>query len=266
MKTIMMTAAAAALAMAAACQPAGNGNAPAGDAAVVETPAAEYEAAVANAARSDADRARDKDRKPAETLAFIGLKTGDQVFEVEGGGGYFTELYSYVVGDHGAVVMQNFQGFADYAKDEIAARLDGNRLPNVRQSISLHDALDAADESMDIATWVQGPHELYYKPEPDTDLGDPQGSFNEIFRILKPGGMFVVIDHAAEAGAPTSTGNDLHRIDKAHVLKLAMNAGFVLSSESEFLANPADDHTKPVFDASVSGHTDQFALRFKKPH
>jgi predicted methyltransferase len=187
------------------------------------------------------------------------------VFEVEAGGGYFTELYSYAVGSEGAVVMQNFQGFADYAKDEIAARLADNRLANVRVSISMHDALDAEDNSMDVATWVQGPHELYYKPTPDADFGDPQGSFNAIFRIVKRGGAFVVIDHVAAAGAPVTAGNDLHRIDKAHVIALAEGAGFILEAESDFLANPEDDHTLLVFDPKITGKTDQFALRFRKP-
>ena len=234
-------------------------NAPVGE------PDVDYAAIVANENRSEADKARDADRKPAETLAFFEIGPGDSVFEIEAGGGYFTELYSLAVGPAGSVAMQNFQGFADYAKEEIDARLADDRLSNVRVTISLHDDLDAEDDSIDVATWVQGPHELYYKPEPDAFFGDPAGSFAEIYRIVKPGGVFGVIDHAADAGAPTSVGNDLHRIDKAHVLDLAASAGFVLEKESDFLANPDDDHTQLPWAEGMRGKTDQFALRFRKP-
>ena len=225
----------------------------------------DYDAIVKSADRSDEDKERDASRKPAEALAFFQIKSGQTVFEVEAGGGYFTELYSRTVGPQGAVVMQNFQGFLEFANDEITARLADNRLANVRQSISLHDDLDAEDNSVDVVTWVQGPHELYYVPEEGVDLGDPAGSFAEIFRILKPGGVFSVIDHAAADGAPTSVGNDLHRVDKAHVIDLAKGAGFVLEAESDFLANPDDDHTALAFASTIRGKTDQFALRFKKP-
>lgn len=240
----------------------------AGD-AVSPAPAAktsvDFSAMLVEADRSDADRARDGVRKPVETLKFFQVRPGDSVFEIEAGGGYFTEIYSVAVGPNGSVAMQNFQAFADYAKDEIAARLDNDRLSNVRVTISLHDDLDAADSSIDVATWVQGPHELYYKPTPDADFGDPAGSFAEIYRIVKPGGVFGVIDHAAVAGAPTSVGNDLHRIDPAHVIELATNAGFVLDAESDFLANPEDDRTDLVFSEARRGKSDQFALRFRKP-
>ncbi len=227
--------------------------------------AIDYDAVLASPNRSEADRARDAARKPAQTLAFFQIAPGQTVFEVEAGGGYFTEIYSLAVGPRGSVVMQNFQGFEDFAADEIAARLADNRLANVRHSVSLHDDLDADDNSVDVATWVQGPHELYYKPTPDANFGDPAASFAEIYRIVKPGGFFAVIDHAAAAGAPVTSGNDLHRIDEAHILALATGAGFVLEEESDFLANPDDDHTLVAFAPEVSGKTDQFALRFRKP-
>ena len=254
----------AAVALLAACET--TDNAPAKRAAAAPaTTGVDYSGMLAAADRSEEDRARDAVRKPVETLKFFKIKPGDSVFEIEAGGGYFTEIYSIAVGPNGAVAMQNFQGFADYAKDEIAARLDGDRLSNVRVTISLHDDLGADDNSIDVATWVQGPHELYYKPTPDADFGDPVASFAEIYRIVKPGGVFGVIDHAAAAGAPNSVGNELHRIDEAHVIELATGAGFVLEATSDFLANPDDDHTQLVFAEGMRGKSDQFALRFRKP-
>ena len=83
---------------------------------------------------------------------------------------------------------------------------------------------------------------------------------------LKPGGVLIVVDHAALPGAPvTETADALHRIDPAAAAKEVVAAGFVLDAESQGLRNPADPHTANVFDPSIRGLTDQFAYRFKKP-
>jgi len=144
-------------------------------------------------------------------------------------------------------------------------RLADNRLTNVRQSLSIFDAFDAEDRSMDLVTWVQGPHELYYIQEDVSTLGDPAASYAEIFRITKPGGSFVVIDHSAVDGSPKISGNELHRIDPNIVIEMAEAAGFELEASADFLANPDDDRTVIVFSPTVRGKTDQFALRFRKP-
>lgn len=226
---------------------------------------AAYAAASVNDPRRPAeDRADDDRRKPAAALEFMEARPGLDVFEIEAGGGWYTELLSHATGPDGAVVMQNPQGFLSFVGEKIKTRLADNRLANVRQSISNFDALDAPDESIDLVTWVQGPHELYFTPDTGT-LGDPAKSYAEIVRILRPGGAFVVIDHSAQSGAPESTGNDLHRIDKVIVMQMADQAGLQLDGESDFLANPEDPLTVSVFDPSVRGATDQFALRFRKP-
>lgn len=220
-------------------------------------------AAVADSARPAADRADDERRAPAVALAFMEVAPGMAVFEIEAGGGWYTELLSHAVGPSGSVVMQNPQGFLSFVGEKIAERLKDGRLANVRQAISNFDALDAPDGSVDVVTWVQGPHELYFIPD-GPSLGDPAKSYAEIARVLKTGGAFVVIDHSAESGAPETSGNDLHRIDKAIVMQMADQAGFTLVGESDFLANPQDPLTVGVFDPSIRGHTDQFALRFRK--
>jgi predicted methyltransferase len=221
-------------------------------------------AAIADPARSEEDRAKDEPRKAQETLAFMEVAPGAAVFEIEAGGGYYTELFSHAVGAAGSVVMQNPEGFRNFVGDEIDARLADGRLANVRESYSNFDAFDAPDSSVDLVTWVWGPHELYYHPE-GRSLGDPAKSYAEIFRVLKAGGAFVVIDHSAVDGAPETTGNDLHRIDKAIIMQMADQAGLTLVSDEDFLANPEDTRTIGVFDPSIRGHTDQFALRFRKP-
>lgn len=222
------------------------------------------DAAVADERRPAADRLDDGRRKPAQALAFFEVAPGMAVFELEAGAGWYTELLSHAVGPQGSVAMQNPASFSEFLGDKVTVRLADGRLGNVRQSLSNFDALDAADASIDLVTWVQGPHELYYSPKPGVSFGDPAKAYSEIHRILKPGGAFVVIDHSAEQGAPETTGNDLHRIDKVIVMQMADQAGFTLAAESDFLANPEDPLTAGVFDESIRGHTDQFALRFRK--
>ncbi len=221
--------------------------------------------AVADPARLDEDRKDDERRKPATALEFFEIAPGMTVFEIEAGAGWYTELLSHAVGPEGSVVMQNPPGFLSFVGEQVNARLANNRLANVRQSLSIFDSFDATDASADLVTWVQGPHELYYKPDDGSMLGDPSKSYAEIYRITKPGGVFAVIDHSAVAGAPATTGDDLHRIDRAIVVAMAEAAGFKLEAESGFLANPDDPRTIAVFDPAIRGHTDQFALRFRKP-
>lgn len=241
------------------------GEAEAAPAAAVPDYDAIAAAAVADPRRPEADRAEDERRKPAAALAFFQVGPGRAVFEVEAGAGWYTELLSHAVGAGGSVVMQNPEGFRAFVGEQIDARLAEGRLGNVRQSLSNFDVLEAADASIDVVTWVQGPHELYFTPSDGVTLGDPARSYAEIFRILKPGGVFAVIDHSAAAGAPESTGNELHRVDRAIVVEMAEAAGFTLEAESAFLANPDDPRTITVFDPAIRGNTDQFALRFRKP-
>ncbi|MEZ5920652.1 MAG: methyltransferase domain-containing protein [Parvularculaceae bacterium] len=221
--------------------------------------------AVENPGRSEEDRARDGARKARSTLTFFQVAPGDHVFEMEAGGGYFTELLSYAVGPDGHITMQNPQEFLKYVDKELETRFAGDRLPNVTQSISHFDDLDAADNSMDLVTWVQGPHDIWVENKDGEIFADPEKSFAEIYRILKPGGAFVVIDHLAVDDAPASTGNTLHRANMNIVADLATKAGFAPETESLFLNNAEDDRTKSVFDESIRGKTSQFAIRYRKP-
>jgi len=221
-------------------------------------------AAVANPDRPDADLEADPRRKPATALEFFRVRPGMTVFEMEAGAGYYTELLSRAVTPSGVVFMHNPEGFIEFVGEEIKVRLAEGRLANVRQTLSNFDTLDAEDNSVDLITWVQGPHELYFIPSEGVSLGDPVLTYKEIFRILKPGGYFVVIDHSAKANTPETSGNDLHRIDRNIVFEMAEEAGLKFDAKSEFLTNSDDNLETHVFDPSIRGKTDQFALRFKK--
>ncbi len=226
---------------------------------------ADVTAALTNDMRPDEDNADDAARKPGAVLVFSGIKPGMSVFEMEAGSGYYTELISRIVGPDGSVVMQNPESFDAFLGDAVPNRLADDRLANVRHSKSNFDALEAADASIDVVTWILGPHDLYYTPAGGGTLGDVDATYAEIARILKPGGAFIVLDHVAEAGAPETSGNTVHRIDPAIVKGLATNAGMVFVEESDVLANPDDDYSMMVFDPKVRRNTDRFLHKYVKP-
>ena len=212
----------------------------------------------------DADN--DARRKPVESLAFFGLAEDNvkTVFEMEAGGGYFTELLSLSVGDDGSVTTQNPSQIMRFFEDALQKRFVDGRLTNVTRTETPFDALTAADGSIDLVTWIQGPHELFFIQPDGSTLGDAGATFAEIVRILKPGGAFVAIDHSTVEGAEDGTFTALHRIDKNRVVAMAEAVGLVLEAEGDFLANPEDDRTLGIINPEIRGKTDQFALRFRK--
>ena len=95
--------------------------------------------------------------------------------------------------------------------------------------------------------------------------GDPSQLAKDAFKILKPGGTFMVIDHMAKPGRGLADTDTLHRVDPASVRTIVEGAGFKFAGESKVLNNPADPLDIAVFDKSVRGHTSQFAYKFTKP-
>ncbi|MEQ8558791.1 MAG: methyltransferase domain-containing protein [Henriciella sp.] len=221
-------------------------------------------AAIVSPARPETDVERDELRKPGAVIEFMQLQPGETVLEMEAGSGYFTEIFSQYLGDKGMLYMQNpaaFDAFLGETAVDRAARLD-----NVEYIKSDFDEIPLEDASVDVVTWFQGPHELWYTPEGGGKLvGNAEASFPELMRVLKPGGQLVIIDHTAPAGTPESSGGDTHRIDPQIIRDMASDAGFVLIAESDLYDNPDDDLDASVFDEKVRGMTDQFLMKFEKP-
>ena len=228
-------------------------------------PPADHVSILTHPDRPAADLTEDKLRKPTEVLTFIGIEYGMTVVELEAGRGYYTELFAHTVGPEGKVYMHNPLAFDAFFGDAIVERLD-DRLDNVQAMRTNFDEITVADGSADLVTWFLGPHELWFRPEnaPVEAFGNPDKAFAEIVRVLKPGGVFVAIDHEAAAGAPAASGSDTHRIDPAIVLDHAKRAGLELVEESDLFANPDDDYALSVFDPSVRRKTDRFVFKFRK--
>ncbi|MDH3547291.1 MAG: methyltransferase type 11 [Gammaproteobacteria bacterium] len=225
-----------------------------------------YADAVANSARPAADRARDPGRKPAAVLEFFAIRPGMTVLDLFSGGGYYTEILAYVVGNNGRVIAHSNSAYLDFAGDEFEARYAEDRLGNVDILMAENNELRLEAESLDAILFVLSYHDIYYAaPQRGWPKIDGPALLAELGKGLKPGGIVGIVDHYAQAGSPRETGETLHRIDPAIVIAEMQAAGFELDASSDVLRNEGDDHSKQVFDPDVRGQTDRFLLRFKKP-
>lgn len=217
-------------------------------------------AAVADKARPASDTAKDAERKPAETLAFAGVKPGDWVLELAPGRGYYSRLLSAVVGARGQVsVYAIATPKPGAAAPPIVALAADPHYANVK--VTLDRLVDVKPtNSFDLVWTTQNYHDFH-------NLADPQiATLNKaIFAALKPGGVYFVLDHAAAAGSGVRDTNTLHRIDEETVKQELEAAGFELVGESDILRNKSDPRTAKVFEGAIRGHTDQFLLKFRKP-
>ena len=224
------------------------------------------DAAFASPDRPKADAEQDARRHSRAVLAFLGARPGMRVIDVFSAGGYNTELLARTVGAKGMVIAYNNPAYATFAAKGIAERYASGRLGNVRQVTAEVDELDLGPASLDAALFVMSYHDAYWRPKDGSfDKTDPRELLARLFKALKPGGVVVVQDHVANSGHEPQQDAEIHRIDPARVKRDFEQAGFVFDASSGVLAEPADDHTKVVFDESVRGRTDQFVYRFLKP-
>jgi predicted methyltransferase len=220
-------------------------------------------AAVANPNRPDADRQRDDARKPAVTIAFSGMKPGWAIADYIPGAGYYDRIFSGVVGAKGHVYGFYPAELKTFIKTPLPA--DGSKPFDKFDNFTTLSAPAndfAAPAPLDLVWISDNYHDLHDPFFAPADLAKINAA---VFKALKPGGIYLVIDHAAPAGSGLADTNTLHRIDEASVKTEVEAAGFQLAGESDALKNPADTHLTKIFDPAIRGHTDQFILKFRKP-
>jgi predicted methyltransferase len=197
--------------------------------------------------------------KLPEVIAFIGIKPGDHIADIVAGRA--TASFAQAVGPQGKVYAVETAEVVKAHPDALTMlRALAARSPNV--IVSADPVATPLPKGLDAVFIRQNYHDLY---DPFMGPADVPAFNRAVFAALKPGGVYVVLDHAAVAGSGIAATNTLHRIDPARVKADILAAGFKLDTESAILANPADDHAKNVFDPGIRGKTDQFLLRFRKP-
>ncbi|MEO6566187.1 MAG: methyltransferase [Casimicrobiaceae bacterium] len=221
--------------------------------APVPTPEARAQAVIASPIRTDQDRKMDASRKPALFLPFTGVAPGMVVLDVSAGAGYTSQLMALSVGPTGKVFAQR-----PTPGDAINKRLAEAPQSNFVMVIQpFEDPVPANAPQLDLITLINNYHDIVYQPVDRAKMNQ------RFFTALKPGGSFVIVDHAAKTGTGASAARTLHRLDRDLVVAEVTQAGFVFEAEGLFLRNPSDKREVSSGDGAVD--TDKFALRFVKP-
>ncbi|PKN56444.1 MAG: SAM-dependent methyltransferase [Deltaproteobacteria bacterium HGW-Deltaproteobacteria-14] len=223
--------------------------------------------AVASPDRSEADRALDVGRHPAETLAFLQIGPGMKVAEIGAGGGYSSELLARVVGPSGRVygvnspfVLEKFaeKPWSERLEKPVMARVTRLDRPFDDPFPNDFDDMGRLDAVVNILFY----HDTFW-------MGLDRAAMNAaIFAALEPGGSYGIVDHAARPEDGDTATKTLHRIDERVVIAEITAAGFVLEAEADFLRNPEDARdwsASPGFAGERRGTSDRFVLRFRKP-
>jgi predicted methyltransferase len=212
--------------------------------------------AVESSARSAEQRARDADRKPAETLMLLGVGEGERVVELAAFGHYWTAMLVEAVGPSGQVNMVDMP-WTDRFGGEAARAFDASHA-NATYTQAHYNQMQLP-QNVDAVLNVLFYHDL------TRDNVDTADMNRKILSALKPGGIYLVIDHKAEDGSGWRDASTLHRIDAATIKSEVTAAGFELVQDSPLLANPADDRKQNMRAEGIRGKTDQAVLVFRKP-
>ncbi|MCE9572345.1 MAG: methyltransferase domain-containing protein [Deltaproteobacteria bacterium] len=239
-------------------------------------------AALAGSLRTEAERARDGARHPAETLTFFGLRPDQRVVELWPGAGFYTAILAPYLADHGALAVTVFDPAGDPAAENTQearatlARLGSSPLfaKVVAQRIAVPELTLGADGSADLVLTFRNVHNwIPADIAPDV--------FRAVARVLKPGGVLGVVDHRAAHDLTAEEVGKTGYVSEAQVIALAEAAGLVLEARAEINANPRDtkDHPNGVWSLpptyagkdvdrarfAAIGESDRMTLRFRKP-
>jgi predicted methyltransferase len=226
-----------------------------------------YDEAVAQSGRSRGDLERDPIDHPAEVLRLAGIHSGMQVADILSAGGYNAELLSYIVGPSGHVFMLNNAATDNWSGNYWKIRLANNRLPNVEHQTIDIEHLPLPDRSLDAEVFIKDYHDLYWIDDNPKTLWPRIRAgkvLDELARVLKPGGILLVVDHSAKPGTGRMDAQRLHRIDEAYARADFEKHGFEFVSQSDVLRRPDDKRDQISYKPPMLGKTDRFVLVFHR--
>lgn len=227
--------------------------------AFAQSPPAYATAAVADSSRPAAQRADDAARMPAKVIAFAMVKPGSVVGEVRPGRGYYTRILSKAVGPNGKLYSIDSAERVEARPgrmDGIAAIAAEAGYSNIEVTTPPFASLAEVGEPLDVVWTTNGYHDMI-----NGQTSEEMAAYNKsVFRALKSGGYYFILDHAAQVGTGLSATDTIHRIDPEAVKEQVLAAGFTLDAEGDALNRANDDRT-----TQGKFETSQFMLRFRKP-
>jgi predicted methyltransferase len=222
-----------------------------------------YGDALQHAGRPADDLKRDAIDHPAEVLRLTGIRPGMEVADFLAADGYYSELLSYLVGPQGHVYLLNNAAYDEWSENHWQERIA--RLPNVSHQTVEVEHLGLPARSLDAILLIKVYHDLYWRadkgPWPKVD---PDATLKEIARVVKPGGMLLLVDHAAKPGTGSSDAGTLHRIDEEYARRDFERHGFVFVKSSEVVRRADDSRDKITYKGEMVGKTDRFVMVFRR--
>ena len=223
-----------------------------------------YSDAVAHEGRPAGDVKRDQIDHPAEVLRLSGIHPSMVVADFLAGDGYYSELLSYLVGPHGKVYLLNNDAYEKWSDNQWQGRI--GRLPNVVHQTITVEHLGLPAHSLDAIILIKVYHDLYWHPDngPWPRDIDPDAVLTEIARVVKPGGILLLVDHSAQPGTGSRDAGTIHRIDEQYARSDFEKHGFQLIRTSDVLRRPDDPRDLITYKGEMVGKTDRFVVVFRK--
>lgn len=215
--------------------------------------------------RSKADRLHDTARRAEDTISAADLRSDQSILEIEPGKGWFTGILLELVSQSGALMAQQPVVLDPFFGKDARNRIRRSGQSNAQYSDAPWEWLEAGDATVDRVVWLQGPHEMWFQPEPGVSFGDPDKVFAEVARVLKSGGQFVVVDNLAPDDASPEQAGVLHRSVPKALAQIGRQAGLELVTEDlNWIASDIDPRDQPTYDPKIHLKTHQFLQVYRK--